>query len=269
MIVIFAGTLMANYVRVLMQDNSEQRATLAAVHEIFPEPVAYIDRCSMISRYNKVGFFMASWQIAEYLEKTYPSPSLFGGNPGLTQTFNVWVDRAVVPAMLPVVVADIHERVDPADRAYFRWPMFGRRPIYLFLGDARPDSKDSWMAECPTILAADRTDALEDQLKHLIGHTAAAQQQALVRDLLAIEIDAGDFNYDGRPETRLASNRLMLLVSPVEGGQIYELDVKTICHNLQATLTRRPEAYHRKVLKGPNQGGGEVASPASSETRAP
>lgn len=75
-----------------------------------------------------------------------------------------------------------------------------------------------------------------------------------------VEIDAGDFNFDGRPETRLANNRLLMLVAPVEGGQIYELDVKTICHNLQATLTRRPEAYHRKVLKGPNDGGGEVAS---------
>src|SRR5690606_17922219 len=75
-----------------------------------------------------------------------------------------------------------------------------------------------------------------------------------------VEIDAGDFNFDGRPETRLANNRLLMLVAPVEGGQIYELDVKTICHNLQATLTRRPEAYHRKVLKGPNDGSGEVAS---------
>src|SRR5690606_35444561 len=74
-----------------------------------------------------------------------------------------------------------------------------------------------------------------------------------------VEIDAADFNFDGRPETRLANNRLMMLVAPVEGGQIYELDVKTICHNLQATLTRRPEAYHRKVLKGPNDGAGEVA----------
>ena len=75
-----------------------------------------------------------------------------------------------------------------------------------------------------------------------------------------VEIDAADFNLDGRPESRLANNRLMLLASPVEGGQIYEFDVKTICHNLQATLTRRPEAYHRKVLTGPNDGGDGVAS---------
>jgi glutathione S-transferase len=64
-----------------------------------------------------------SWKIAEYLEAKYPGPSLFGGNPGLSQTFNIWVDRVVVPAMLPVVAADIHERVDPADQDYFRQTM--------------------------------------------------------------------------------------------------------------------------------------------------
>ena len=75
-----------------------------------------------------------------------------------------------------------------------------------------------------------------------------------------VELAAEDFNLDGRPEAMLANNRLTALVSPVEGGQIYELDVKAICHNLQASLTRRPEAYHRKVLQGPSSGNGEVAS---------
>jgi len=75
-----------------------------------------------------------------------------------------------------------------------------------------------------------------------------------------VELTAGDHNLDGRPEARLANNRLTALVSPVEGGQIYELDVKAICHNLLATLTRRPEAYHRKVLRGPSSENGEVSS---------
>ena len=67
-----------------------------------------------------------SWKIAEYLEDRYrEAPPLFGGDigRGVTQTFNTWVDRALVPAMLPVIVADIHERVDPADDAYFRQSM--------------------------------------------------------------------------------------------------------------------------------------------------
>ena len=69
-----------------------------------------------------------SWKIAEHLEAAYPqAPSLFGGpiGQGLCHTFNVWADRTLVPAMLPVVVADIFERVDPVDRAFFRAMMEG------------------------------------------------------------------------------------------------------------------------------------------------
>ena len=64
-----------------------------------------------------------SWRIAEHLEEKYPErSSLFGGaiGRGVTLTFNTWVDRAVVPAMMPVIVADVHERVDPDDEQYFR-----------------------------------------------------------------------------------------------------------------------------------------------------
>jgi glutathione S-transferase len=66
-----------------------------------------------------------SLKIAEYLEDRYPEKSLFGGKigQGVTQTFCTWVDRDLVPAMLPVIVADIHERVDPADERYFRQTM--------------------------------------------------------------------------------------------------------------------------------------------------
>jgi 4-alpha-glucanotransferase len=69
---------------------------------------------------------------------------------------------------------------------------------------------------------------------------------------------ADDFNFDGRQEVQLAGNRLSALLAPARGGQLYELDVRSICHNLLATLTRRPEAYHRKVLAG-NNGRNDVA----------
>ena len=64
-----------------------------------------------------------SWKIAEHLEDRYPDrPALFGGaiGRGVTQAFNTWVDRALVPAMMPVIAADVYERVDPADEQYFR-----------------------------------------------------------------------------------------------------------------------------------------------------
>lgn len=67
-----------------------------------------------------------SWKIAEHLEDRYPqAPTLFGGEVGrgVTHAFNVWVDRAVVLPMLALIVADVHERVEPADEHYFRESM--------------------------------------------------------------------------------------------------------------------------------------------------
>jgi glutathione S-transferase len=64
-----------------------------------------------------------SWQIAAYLEEHYPQrPSLFGGEigRGVTHALNTWVDRTLISAMMPVIVCDLHERVDQADDAYFR-----------------------------------------------------------------------------------------------------------------------------------------------------
>ncbi len=67
-----------------------------------------------------------------------------------------------------------------------------------------------------------------------------------------------DFNLDGRPDIELANDRLTSLITPSRGGQMYELDIRSICHNLLATLSRRQEAYHRRVLAGPGGAGGSV-----------
>ena len=75
-----------------------------------------------------------------------------------------------------------------------------------------------------------------------------------------IDAAADDFNFDARQEVRLVNDRLMALVSPSRGGQLLELDVRRIQHNLLATLARRPEAYHRKVLAGEHARGDQVAS---------
>ncbi len=73
-----------------------------------------------------------------------------------------------------------------------------------------------------------------------------------------VELTADDFNFDGRQEVRIASDKLMALVAPTRGGMIYELDVRGIAHNLLATMSRKPEAYHRKVLAD-NDGRNDVA----------
>lgn len=75
-----------------------------------------------------------------------------------------------------------------------------------------------------------------------------------------VTLEASDFNFDARNEARLANQSLVAYAAPAAGGSLYELDVRSICHNLLATLARRPEAYHRKVLAGPSAAGGDVAS---------
>ncbi len=75
-------------------------------------------------------------------------------------------------------------------------------------------------------------------------------------------IDAAieDFNFDTRQEVQLVNDKLMALVAPAAGGHLFELDVRSIQHNLLATLTRHPEAYHRKVLAGADQNGDDCSS---------
>jgi glutathione S-transferase len=86
-----------------------------------------------------------SWAIACYLEDKYPErPSLFGGGYGrsLTKFFNIWVDNEVNSKLIRMVVKDIHDRVHPDDRDYFRASREARfqnslervqaeRPIYM------------------------------------------------------------------------------------------------------------------------------------------
>lgn len=87
----------------------------------------------------------------------------------------------------------------------------------------------------------------------VFNHLIAAENlldRAAGRNAPWVEANVGDWNFDARQEVQLASDRLSVLLSPAEGGQMVELDVKSICLNLLATLTRRPEAYHGKLLYG-------------------
>jgi alpha-amylase len=91
-------------------------------------------------------------------------------------------------------------------------------------------------------------------------------RNAIYRELLAAEaaadraegrtgprvgVEAGDFDFDGRQEIRLAGDGLDAWLAPARGGMLYELDLYDQRHNLLATLDRRPEAYHAQVLAGP------------------
>lgn len=91
--------------------------------------------------------------------------------------------------------------------------------------------------------------AADTQLDHATGTDAAA-----------VGATADDYNFDGLQEVRLSNDQLCAWIAPGLGGRIYELDVRGISHNLLATLQRRPESYHRKVLSGPSEDGDNVSS---------
>jgi alpha-amylase len=69
-----------------------------------------------------------------------------------------------------------------------------------------------------------------------------------------VGLEVGDFNLDARQEVRLENDRLIALVRPALGGHLYELDVRKNAVNLLATLDRRPEAYHQKILDAAHPG---------------
>jgi alpha-amylase len=61
-------------------------------------------------------------------------------------------------------------------------------------------------------------------------------------------VAARDYDLDARKEVRLSGDKLVAYLKPSRGGAVYELDVRGAGHNLLATLDRRPEPYHNKIL---------------------
>lgn len=101
-------------------------------------------------------------------------------------------------------------------------------------------------------------------LRHAIYHHLIAADTILEKRTrqgeVWVDARAEDYNFDGKPEIRLANDQLAAFLSPHEGGMMYELDVREIRLNLGAGIMRRPEAYHRKVLQGEHRGESGCAS---------
>lgn len=94
--------------------------------------------------------------------------------------------------------------------------------------------------------------------EHLIQ--ADTLLQKLEGTLESVTASAEDFDFDGQQEIKMSNEHMVAWLDPAHGGRLYEWDLRGINHNLLATLQRRPEAYHRKVLAGPGVGDGDVAS---------
>lgn len=95
-----------------------QRATIAEVHRLFPQPVYYIDHNAMVSTFPRELFFMSSWGVeayrdegkpvmADYLEKHAP-PLLLA---------NRW---ALHQAMIAPEIVDFPHALLPEDQAVLR-----------------------------------------------------------------------------------------------------------------------------------------------------
>ncbi len=63
-----------------------------------------------------------SWAIAGHLDKAYSEKPLFEGEVALSYAHFVagWVDTAVHPALFPILVGDLYDRVRPVDQPYFQ-----------------------------------------------------------------------------------------------------------------------------------------------------
>jgi alpha-amylase len=64
-----------------------------------------------------------------------------------------------------------------------------------------------------------------------------------------VDAEQDDWDLDGKKEICLQNNRMAAFFKPDRGGSMYELDLRVIAHNLLATLSRRPEAYHETIRR--------------------
>jgi alpha-amylase len=75
-------------------------------------------------------------------------------------------------------------------------------------------------------------------------------------------LERTDINADGREELAVETDRYHVILEPSFGGALIEIDWMKGPINLSDTLTRRPEAYHQKLI-ALRDGGGAQGQPAS------
>lgn len=61
-----AGSAGFHYFKAFNKPSKPQTEILSVIHKMFPDPVPYIDGCSAVSSYPKVGFFMSNWGFENY-----------------------------------------------------------------------------------------------------------------------------------------------------------------------------------------------------------
>lgn len=114
-VLFLVGTALLYHQRAATPILPAQRATIAAVRAIFPSPVAYIDRASMVGSFRKVGPFMSSWGMENYHAAGRPvmrdvlltgaPPLLIANSPVLESALTGRPIRGDIRALLPADAA--------------------------------------------------------------------------------------------------------------------------------------------------------------------
>ena len=69
---VMGGAALFHHQGSLSAANVSQRQAVEAVHAMFPQPVPYLDRCSMIGSFPQSGIFLSTWWIENYLAAGRP-----------------------------------------------------------------------------------------------------------------------------------------------------------------------------------------------------
>jgi alpha-amylase len=100
-------------------------------------------------------------------------------------------------------------------------------------------------------------------LRHAVFHHLIRAEQVmdeLTQSQRTVRIETLDYDADGFMEVLISSPHLALVVEPARGGGVVELDARAKAFNLGNTLTRRPEAYHRKLATSVKRQGDGAAT---------
>ncbi len=129
----------------LVPRQGAQRELVAAVHSIFPNPVAYVDHSGMIASFRKANFFMSSWGVEGYIAAGQPfmpraiarhqPPLLIANRPVLTPgTYNFGrllpqdqrlIESGYLPYWGPIRIAGAATHLQDATTTTLRLPLPG------------------------------------------------------------------------------------------------------------------------------------------------
>lgn len=69
---VWVGSAIVHHQQALSEDAEQQQQTVQLVHRLFPQPVPYIDRCSMIGSFPQSGVFLSTWWLENYRDVGKP-----------------------------------------------------------------------------------------------------------------------------------------------------------------------------------------------------